>query len=269
MGFKEMEFDPKDGLRNPGYHTTPSSEDAAREQIQGRLDELRDHINNQLYSELESIVPEESGADKIGSAAINGITYFDENQVEHNAVTVYKQIESLKKQLNQAVTEGFGNGDITRSMIADSAIDDAKLAKNTVETDHIKDYQVDNSKLAGNSISHEKIQEDAVRENHIQQNAVTSSKIVNGAVVAGKIGLNAVTEAEIANGEVTQSKLGTIQSITLDSGDTVTYDAPNNLLKLNVNGCTSVQLAPIVFGTSMSPPAGTFPKGTLYLTYEV
>ena len=126
MDFSEMEFYPEDGLRNKNYEATPASEDAAREQIQGRLDELKDHINNYLNNELESIEPGESGAERIGSAAIDGITYTNEEQMEQNAVTVHMQIKRLKEQLTQAVTDGFGEGDITTSMIADSAIDNAK-----------------------------------------------------------------------------------------------------------------------------------------------
>ncbi len=268
MDFSEMKFYPEDGLRNKYYEATPASEDAAREQIQGRLDEVKKHINDTLNNELESIEPGESGAERIGSAAIDGITYTDEELVEQNAVTVHMQIKRLKEQLTQAVTEGFGEGDIITNMIANSAIDNTKLALNSVETGHIKDDQVNNSKLAGNSVSYDKIQSDAIRTNHIQNDAVTNSKILDGAVSAGKLAANAVAAAQIADGAVTQSKLGTIQSITLATGDTVTYDEANNTLKLNVNGCTSVQLAPIIFGTSATAPSGSFPKGTLYMTHE-
>ena len=268
MSFTEMGFNPPNGLRDESYATTPASEDAARQQIQGRLDELKDHINNYLNSELESIVPEQSGAERIGSAAIDGITYIDDELVEQSAVTVHMQIKRLKEQLTQAVTEGFGEGDITSNMIANGAIINSKLALDAVETGNIKDYQVSNAKLVESSVSNSKLQSGAVGTSNIQDDAVTSGKILDGAVIAGKIGVNAVAAAQIADGAVTQSKLGTIQSITLASGDTVTYDAANNLLKLNVSGCTSVQLAPIVFGTSASAPSGTFPKGTLYLTHE-
>ena len=269
MGFTEMRFDPADGLRNESFDTTPVSEDAAREQIQGRLDEIKDYINNYLSSELESIVPDQSGAERVGSAAIDGITYIDNDLVEHSAVTVHMQIKRLKEQLTQAVTEGFGEGDITTNMIADGAIDNTKLAQNAVETSSIKNAQISNDKLAENSVSYDKIQADAVRGGHIQDNSITDSKIKDGAVTAGKIGANAVATAQIAEEAVTQTKLGIIQSITLASGDTISYDETNNTLKLNVNGCTSVQLAPIIFGTSAAAPSGTFPKGTLYMTHEV
>lgn len=72
----------------------------------------------------------------------------------------------------------------------------------------------------------------------------------------------------IEDGAVTTDKLGTIEEITMASGDKILYNAANNTFELSVSGCTTVQLCPVVFGTSENPPAGTFPKGTLYLTYE-
>jgi len=71
-----------------------------------------------------------------------------------------------------------------------------------------------------------------------------------------------------ADGWVTEDRLGTIQRITLATGDTLTYYAAGNQLSLNVAGCTAVQLCPIVVGTSASPPAGTYPVGTIYVQYE-
>lgn len=48
-----MAFSPTDGLRNTSsYPTTPVNETAAREQFQGRLDELRDYLNNTLIKLL-------------------------------------------------------------------------------------------------------------------------------------------------------------------------------------------------------------------------
>jgi hypothetical protein len=87
-------------------------------------------------------------------------------------------------------------------------------------------------------------------------------------ITQAKMTDNSIGTAELIAGEVTEIKLGTIQTITLDTGDTLTYDTANNVLKLNVDGATSVQLAMIVFGTGASPPAGTFPQGTVYMQHE-
>jgi hypothetical protein len=50
----EMQFDPVDGLRDvTEYVVTPVDQTAAREQIQGRLDELRDYINDDLIPSID------------------------------------------------------------------------------------------------------------------------------------------------------------------------------------------------------------------------
>lgn len=60
-----------------------------------------------------------------------------------------------------------------------------------------------------------------------------------------------------------------IEEITLDSGDSLEYDKANNVLRILVDGCEAVQLAPVIYGTTDSPPAGTYPKGTIYIKHEV
>lgn len=47
MALTDMAFSPAIGLRDPvTYPTNPATEAAAREQVQGRMDELRDYIND-------------------------------------------------------------------------------------------------------------------------------------------------------------------------------------------------------------------------------
>ena len=53
MVLPTMAFSPVDGLRNTtSYPTVPADETAAREQIQGRMDELRDFYNNTLKAAI-------------------------------------------------------------------------------------------------------------------------------------------------------------------------------------------------------------------------
>lgn len=55
MALTKMAFDPEDGLRNKVvYPTEPADEDVAREQVQGRFDEIKDYLNNKLTVEAES-----------------------------------------------------------------------------------------------------------------------------------------------------------------------------------------------------------------------
>lgn len=53
MALTDMQFNPTDGLRNTvTYPKAPGGQTAAREQVQGRMDELRDHINNTMIPEI-------------------------------------------------------------------------------------------------------------------------------------------------------------------------------------------------------------------------
>lgn len=55
MPTTKMAFAPTDGLRNAAtYPTTPANETAAREQIQGRLDEIKNYLNNTLTVEFDT-----------------------------------------------------------------------------------------------------------------------------------------------------------------------------------------------------------------------
>jgi len=122
-------------------------------------------------------------------------------------------------------------------------------------------------KLAGNAVETTKIKDLNVTTGKLANSAVTDVKLATSAVTTAKIADNTVTTAKIANGAVTYAKLGKIQSITLDTGDTISYSASTNELKLNVSGCTSVALCPIVYGTASSI-SGTYPKGTIYIQYQ-
>jgi len=208
MSFTRMKFEPKEeGLRSvDAYPALPKSEDEARGQFQGLLDQLRNAING-LMAALENTDEGASGAGNIGVAPITGVT----------GTTVYTMISNLKAQID-TVSAG-------------------SLTDNIVETRHIKDANITLGKMAENSVGASQIVKDAV----------TTDKILNKAVSA--------------------AKLDTIQTITLDSGDTLDYDTVNNKLKLTVSGCTPVQLAPVVFGKDATPTAATYPPGTIYIQY--
>lgn len=114
----------------------------------------------------------------------------------------------------------------------------------------------------------------SITNQKLANKTVTGDKIADGAINGLHITGNSIDTGHVRNASVTQDKLGTIQTVTLDSGDTLVYDATNNKLKLKVAECLStlpdgVQLAPIVFGTGSTPPSGTYPAGTIYVQYEV
>ena len=88
--FTNMVFNPETGLRDTAvYETTPASEADAREQVQSISDQLRDYINDDLIAELECADTGQSGAERIGSAAISGVT----------GATVYAQISDMMTQM--------------------------------------------------------------------------------------------------------------------------------------------------------------------------
>ena len=58
-----------------------------------------------------------------------------------------------------------------------------------------------------------------------------------------------------------------ILSFALGGDGTIYWDSTNKVAILQITGCQPVQLAPVVLGTSANPPAGTYPKGTLYIQY--
>lgn len=58
--------------------------------------------------------------------------------------------------------------------------------------------------------------------------------------------------------------------IYLDDSEQVAvrYDNSNSTLALSVSGSSEAKLTPILYGTGASPPAGTYPEGTVYYQYS-
>ncbi len=248
MAFTQMEFDPADGLANEtSYPATPESEAEARAQIQTPLNQLREALNG-LMAELENAVTESSGAENIGSAAIAGVS----------GLTLYDQLADLKTQIDAVVSGGLTDNIIENNHLSDDCVTGAEIANDSIDSEHYAAGSIDLEHLAADSVDGTKIADDSIDSEHY----------VDGSIDAEHLATGAVTETKIGTGAVTTTKLGTIQTITLDTDDTLTYDTANNRLVLNVSGCAPVQLCPVIFGTSASPPAGTYPKGTIYLTYQ-
>ncbi|MCK9480000.1 MAG: hypothetical protein M0R40_10970 [Firmicutes bacterium] len=186
MAFTKMAFSPPDGLNNTStYPATPASEAAARAQVQDPLDQLKTYINETLIPQLEATAEGQSGAHKIGSAEISGVT--GEN--------IYAQIENLKAQIDG----------VSQGAVPDASITNAKLAADAVETDNIKNGAVTQEKLSDDIELG--VEDGAVTTAKLADGSVTADKIDTGAVTAGKIGIGAVTEDKIGIGAVTKTKL--------------------------------------------------------------
>lgn len=209
--FTRMEFTPPTGLNDKdAFVTTPATEDAARAQIQGILDQLKEYINNFILEELENAVEGSSGSEKIGSAEIDGII----------GTTVRAQLQDLKSKLKDATSGNLIDGAIDRTaLFVDSIITGLKIAENSIDSDHYIDKSIDPEHLADNavtlramaddSVDYLQIKDAAVRTEHIQAGQVTNDKLSTNAVSTAKIIDEAVSTNKLDDGSVTTAKIGT------------------------------------------------------------
>jgi len=123
MAFTRMAFSPEDGLNNKeAYPTTPDSEEEARAQVQSVSDQLKAYLNGTLIAELESAEAGQSGADRIGSAAIAYVA----------GDTVRAQIADIKRQIDDVSAGTLPDGTITANKLADGAVTKGKLHQNAL-----------------------------------------------------------------------------------------------------------------------------------------
>lgn len=284
------------------YDTVPVTEDEARAQVQGISDQIREFINGDLIAELQSVTTDYSGADRIGSAAIQDV----ETSPGVSAVTVRDQLVAIKAIAEDAVAgslipgcidnanmfaadvvtqAAIGNGQVGSTEIAGGAIGNEHLSDDCVTGAEIADGSIGSGHYAEGSIEAVHIASDAVSEQKLAQNAVTSTKIKNGAVTVDKIlngnvtvdkiADNAVTANKILNGNVTAIKiandavgteqLGTVTTITMGSNDVLSYNGAG-YLQLVANGAAARIIPTITFGTSSTPSGNTVP-GSIYIRY--
>lgn len=104
---QDFSFNPPTGLNDSSYSpTTPTSEAAIREQLQGIPDQLRDYINI-LLARLHSQTLGSSGSEEIASATISGVT----------GNTVYQQLANIYLQIGNIVLGQIPNGSLTTEKI--------------------------------------------------------------------------------------------------------------------------------------------------------
>lgn len=247
MSFTQPALDPVDGLRNTtAYITRPANETDARAQIQGVIDQVVDIIK-QLISELESATGT-SGAENIGSKAIDGVT----------GTTVHAQLADLKSKIDALVAVSVPDGSIDNDKLATDVKIGSLSALTTTDKSSIQ--------AAINEVAASLASLSATVAG-LDTPTIGTSNITDGAVTTPKIGDGAVTTAKYADKSITSDKLSNIQIIPLDSGDSITFNPSINELSLNISGCASVPLVPVIYGTFATPPPGTFPKGTIYIQH--
>ena len=120
------------------------------------------------------------------------------------------------------VTTG-DTGTVSRTMIANDAINGTKINDDSIDSEHYVDGSIDAAHLNSSAVTTSKINNNAVDESKLASgsvttpklgtDSVTTAKIVDGNITANKLATNSVTEVKIASGSVTTPKLGT-NSIT-------------------------------------------------------
>ena len=124
MVFSRMAFSPEDGLNNKEqYNTTPASEEEARAQVQSVSDQLKTYINTTLLTEMENHAVGESGAEKIGSAAIAYVA----------GETVHTQIADVKRQIDDVAVGSLADGIVVTAKLADGAVTKSKMAGHALD----------------------------------------------------------------------------------------------------------------------------------------
>lgn len=261
MAFTEFAYTPSDGLNNTtSFVTTPASETAARKQIQDVFDQVATYINDTLLAELADDTSGTSGGEYIGTVAISGVT----------GTTVADQLSDLKTQIDAVSAGGLSAGIInSATYFADNVVTNAKLADDAVDSDQIADGSIDTAHLSADCVTGAKIADDTIDSEHYVAGSIDAEHLATGSVTEGKVGAKAITSTKIGDDAVGTDQLGTIQEITLDTGDTIEYDTTNNQIQFKQSGCETVYLCPVIYGTDASPPAGTYPKGTIYIQYSV
>lgn len=276
--FTRMAFNPATGLNNKTvYPTTPESEEAARAQIQGVLDQLRVAMNG-LLTELEKTTAGSSGAENIGSAAIIGV---DGTTIREQIADLYLQMQNLV--LGEIDPETILSDKIIKNnMIDDEAVDTAQMADDSVTADKLAAGAVGADALDSGAVTADALDSGAVKNIHIDTGAVTPNKIDASHVITAE---NGNTYAAYPPGISYSTISSSINGGNFpESGTLLTINHSNlRLMQILVkwNGSETwtrsyrdgtwqswIQMCGIVYGTSATPPSGTYPAGTIYVQYE-
>lgn len=133
MAFSRMAFSPEDGLNNTQhYPTTPVSEADARAQVQSVSDQLKAYLNNTLVAQMESTQAGQSGAERMGSAAIANVA----------GVTVRAQVADVKRQVDEASLGSVSDGAIGTAKLANGAVTKPKLHPDALDWTLVADSGV-------------------------------------------------------------------------------------------------------------------------------
>jgi hypothetical protein len=197
--FTKMKYTPAEGLNSrEAFATVPGTEEEARGQIQGVFDQVKDYINGNLISELESVATGASGADKLGSAAMPGV----EKTPGVSAVTVRDQIAAVKAIADGAVAGNLTPGSISNpNMFAPGVVQLSAMSANSVDSAQYVDYSIDHEHLSNNCVNGDNIADSSLGPEHYTNGSIREQHLSNMCVTEGKIGQAAVSKTKL-HGEV-------------------------------------------------------------------
>jgi hypothetical protein len=305
MAFTHMAFNPTTGLNDTStYDDVPTN---PRSVLQGISDQLRDYINDTLLDELESVTTGSSGAENIGSAAISGVESSPgvSAVTVRDQIIAVKAIADTAAAAN--LTAGSINNSnlfaadvVTQTAIANDAVGADQLAEDSVYTNAIQDNAVTQDKIADDAVGADQLAANAVVEASIVNGSVTEGKIGAGAVTPTKLGstvLPSMYTATTATGDSTSGAFwralaagpywnqnGSLSNAPTLYGFAILYKNVNDFFviyheqgtgamfftsgNMETTTCTWLRLGITLFGTSATPPAGTYPAGTIYVQHE-
>lgn len=101
-----------------------------------------------------------------------------------------------------------GDGAVTTAKLAADAVTGAKIADDTIGTEHYIFASVDSNAIGGFAVGTGHINPGAVNASKLASDAVETAKIKDANVTETKLGTGAVTETKLGTGAVTTTKLG-------------------------------------------------------------
>lgn len=142
------------------------------------------------------------------------------------------------------------SGTLSNATIVAGAVNNTKLANNSISSTKIMDGAILSAKIADGAVSTTKILDGAITLSKIADNAVSNTKVVDSAITTAKIANGAVSNAKLANGAVTPAK---ISGSGAAAGQALIW-----------NGSSVVWGTPVVEGLSLPYSGSSASAGSLF-----
>ena len=162
-----------------------------------RAEDLNDNQNQVLFSAQEV----ENNAILLTGGTMTGPLVLDDTtlQIQEGSDTLTIDAPTLTADRTVSFTDVSGNvvttgdtGTVTRTMLADSAINAGKLADDSVDSQHYVAGSIDNEHLAANSVDSDQYVDGSIDRVHLAADVIDGTKIEDDAVNSEHIAAGAV-----------------------------------------------------------------------------